>query len=124
MKDRRDYRYFARRARRYDESYLTRNYKGKAPFIIRYQIPGSIETRHYLWVENFAGTPNSVVVLESIAVGGRTFHHKGSAIYTACRSAIKRLLKEEDEQGVTFTPFDYDAPTKTKAPLPPEFIKD
>lgn len=112
MKDRQDYRYVARRARRHDESYLTRNYKGKAPFIIRYQIPGSVDFRHYLWVENFAGTTNSVVVLESIAVGGRTFHYKGSAIYTACRAAIKRLLAEEDEQGVTFTAFDYDAPPK------------
>lgn len=123
MKDRQDYRYVARRARRYDESYLTRNFRGQAPFIIRYKVPGSSDLRHYLWVEDIAGSRKSCVVLESIAVGGRTFHHKGSAIYTACQAAIKRLLKEEDEQGIVFTPFDYDAPTKAKAPLPPEFIK-
>jgi len=124
VKDRQDYRYVARRARRYDESYLTRNFRGQAPFIIRYKVPGSSDLRHYLWVEDIAGTRKSCVVLESIAVGGRTFHHKGSAIYTACQGAINRLLAEEDEQGIVFTPFDYDAPTKTKAPLPPEFIKD
>ena len=124
MKDRQDYRYVARRARRSDESYLTHNYPKNTPFIIRYKVPGSSDLRHYLWVEDFAGSRKNVVVLESVAVGGRTFHHKGSAIYTACQAAIKRLLKEEDEQGIVFTPFDYDAPPKTKAPLPPEFIKD
>lgn len=123
MKDRQDYRYVARRARRYDESYLTRNFRGQAPFIIRYKIPGTCTSRSYLWVEDIAGSRKSCVILESIAVGGRTRHFKGSAIYSACQAAIKRLLKEEDEQGIVFTPFDYDAPTKTKAPLPPEFIK-
>ncbi len=124
MKDRRDYRYVARRARRYDEDYLTRNFRGKAPFIIRYKIPGTSTSRSYLWVEDIAGSRKSCVVLESIAVGGRTRHFKGSAIYTACQAAIKRLLAEEEKQGFVFTPFDYDAPPKMKAPLPPEFIKD
>lgn len=124
MKDRQDYRYVARRARRYDESYLTRNFKGKAPFIIRYQVPGTTTLRNYLWVENIPGTRSKdVVIYESDYISGRTRHYKGSAIYNACRAAINRLLKEEDEQGITFTAFDYDAPTKAKAPLPPEFIK-
>jgi hypothetical protein len=122
MKDRRDYRYVARRARRYDENYLTRNFAGKAPFIIRYQTSGTSDFRDYLWVEDIAGTGKTAVVLESIAVGGRTRHHEGSAIYSACQAAINRLLKEEDEQGVVFTAADYDEPPK-KVELPKEFIK-
>lgn len=122
MKDRRDYCYVARRARRYDENYLTRNFAGKAPFIIRYQAPGTSDFRDYLWVEDIAGTGKTAVVLESIAVGGRTRHHEGSAIYSACQAAIKRLLKEEDEQGIVFTAADYNEPAK-KVALPKEFIK-
>lgn len=122
MKDRRDYRYVARRARRYDENYLTRNFAGKAPFIIRYRVPGSSYFRDYLWVEDIAGIGKTAVVLESIAVGGRTYHSKGSAIYSACQAAIKRLLKEEDEQGIVFTTADYNEPAK-KVALPKEFIK-
>lgn len=125
MKDRRDYRYVARRARRYDENYLTRNFRGKAPFIIRYQVPGSSDFRHYLWIEDIAGSGKTVVVLESIAVGGRTHHPEGSAIYSACQAAIKRLLKEEDEQGIVFTAADYNAPAKKKRlHCPRSLLKD
>lgn len=122
MKDRRDYRYVARRSRRYDESYLTRNFPGKVPFIIRYQVPGSSDFRHYLWVDDIAGTRKSCVVLESISVRRREFHSEGSAIYTACQAAINRLLKEEDEQGSVATA-DYDASTEIP-PLTKELIKE